>query len=310
MMKKVLCGALAVALAAGTVAVAPAADASAASVPKAKYTFNMNKANKNVVAVARKGDTNSLTTGNTDTGVLPTTAAAKSKKAKLSYKKGKKGKALYLSRMVGKKPASFGAEVKGVKLGSKSWTVSFWVKPENELSQFMSVFFTGSNIVNKKKCKWISITKAGSDWGFGDLAPVVWSHNAALDKADDDQHFPWYGFQNEEGTWQGTNDNPKAKGLSAGKWTYVTLVVDAKDTCEYGTKGEKGYVKSYHAWTYINGALFGNGTVAKNSMSNSNKFFLGINAWDTPFKGMIDELQFWNKALKAKQVKALYKKMK
>lgn len=305
MMKKVLCGALAVVLAAGTVAVAPAADASAASVPKAKYTFNMNKKSGNVVAVSRKGDTKNMTTANTDTGTLPTAANAKKLKATLKYKKGKHGKALYLDRT-----KSYGAQLKGIKLGSKSWTVSFWIWPENELSEYMPTFFTGSDIVNKKKCKWISITKAGSGWGFGDLAPIIWSHNAALDKGEDDLHFPWYGFQNEEGTWQGTNDNPKAKGFTAKKWTYVTLVVDAKDTCEYGTKGEKGYVKSYHAWTYINGKLFGNGTVAKNSMSNNNLFFLGINAWDTPFKGMFDDVQFWNKALKDKQVAALYKKMK
>lgn len=62
MMKKVLCGALAAALAAGT-ALAPAADASAVSVPKAKYTFNMNKKSSKVVAVSRPGDTASFTTG-------------------------------------------------------------------------------------------------------------------------------------------------------------------------------------------------------------------------------------------------------
>ena len=305
MMKKVLCGALAVALAAGT-AVAPAADASAASVPKAKYTFNMNKkARMNVVAVSRKGDTKNFTAGNTDTGVLPTAAGAKAIKATLKYKKGKHGKAVYLDRK-----KSYGAELKGIKLGSKSWTVSFWVKPDNNLSSYMSMFFTGSSITNKKKCKWISITKTGDGWLSGFSSPAVWSHNASLDKGDDDLHFPWYAFQDKEGTWLGDKDNAGATAIKPNTWTYVTLVVDAKDTCEYGTKGEKGYVKSYHGWTYVNGKLFGNGTVAKNSMSNSNKFFLGINAWDTPFKGLYDDVQFWDKALKAKQVKAPYKKMK
>lgn len=307
MMKKVLCGALAVVLAAGTVAVAPVADASAASVPKAKYTFNMNKKSSKVVAVSRKGDTKNMTTANTDTGTMPTAANAKKLKATLQYKKGKHGKAVYLPRVAGK---PVGAELKGIKLGNKSWTVSFWVKPDNNMSSYMSMFFTGSDIVNKKKCKWISITKTGDGWLNGYASPAVWSHNAALDKSDSDQHFPWYAFQDAEGTWLGDKDNAKATAFAANKWTYVTLVVDAKDTCEYGKKGDAGYVKSYHAWTYINGALYGNGTVAKNSMSNSNKFFLGINAWDTPFKGMYDDVQFWNKALKAKQVKALYKKMK
>lgn len=102
--------------------------------------------------------------------------------------------------------------------------------------------------------------------------------------------------------------------VSKGKWTHITLVVNTKKTswdkkgyCEYGKKGEKTYVKSYHAWTYVNGKLFGNGTVAKGTMSNSNKFFLGLNAWDTGFKGYIDDVKLWNKALSPKQVKAIAK---
>jgi hypothetical protein len=302
MMKKVLCGAMAAALVAGTLV--SATDASAATkVPKAKYTFNMNKKSKNVVAVARKGDTSSYTTGNTDTGVLPT--ASQAKKVKLKYVKGKHGKALYLDRS-----SSYGAQLKGIKLGKKSWTVSFWVKPSSSVSSYMSVFFTGSDIVNTKKTKWISITKTGDNWLTGYSAPAIWSHNATLDKSDTDLHFPWFAYQTEDGTWAGDTDDANAMALQKDKWTYVTLVVDASDTCEYGTAGQDGYVKSYHAWTYVNGKLFGNGTVAKNSMSNKNLFFLGINAWDTPFKGYYDDVQFWNKALTDKQVAKLYKSMK
>jgi hypothetical protein len=303
MMKKFLCGALAVALAAGTVAVAPAADASAASVPKAKYTFNMNKASKNVVAVARKHDDKStykttIATSKSD-GEVPTASAAK--KIKLKYTKGKHGKALYLDRS-----SSYGAQLKNIKLGSGSWTVSFWVKPSSNLSEYMPVFFTGRDITNPKKAIWASITRSGDSWLNGASAPTVWSRNRSIS----DEHFPWYAYCNSEGAWAGSNDDAKALALKANKWTYVTVVVDTKDTCEYGAKGESGYVKSYHAWTYVNGKYFGNGTIAKNVMSNSNLFFLGINAWDCPFKGVFDDVQLWNKALKAKQVKALYKKMK
>ena len=305
MMKKVLCGAMAAALVASTLVVAP--DASAAKVPKAAYTFNMNKKSSKVVAVARKGDTSNFAVdtskkGN-EGGVLPKASSAKG--IKLKYVKGKHKKALFLDRS-----KSYGAQLKGVKLGKKSWTVSFWVKPSSSLSSFMSVFFTGSNITNIKKTKWISITKTGEGWLNGYSSPAIWSHNAALDKASDDQHFPWYAYQNDEGTWAGDGDDTKATAPVKDKWTYITLVVDASETCEYGTSGDKGYVKSYHAWTYVNGTLFGNGTVAKNSMSNKNLFFLGINAWDCPFKGYYDDVQFWKKALSAKQVKKLYKSMK
>lgn len=58
MFKKFLSGVLAAALLLGgaTYANTTTADA-AAKVPAPKYNFNMDKANKNVVAVARKGDT-------------------------------------------------------------------------------------------------------------------------------------------------------------------------------------------------------------------------------------------------------------
>ena len=117
-------------------------------------------------------------------------------------------------------------------------------------------------------------------------------------------------YEDEEGTWLGDGDNPKAMAVAQNKWVHITLVVNTKETCEYGTEGEDGYVKSYHAYTYVNGALFGNGTVAKGTMSNKNKFFLGINAWDTPFKGYFDDVMLWNKALNEKQVKKLYKSVK
>ena len=42
-------------------------------------------------------------------------------------------------------------------------------------------------------------------------------------------------------------------------------------------------------------------------MSNSNSFFLGLNAWDMGFKGYFDDVKLWDKALTAKQVKAIAK---
>lgn len=299
MFKKFLSGALAASIIVSGAAYANTATADAAAkVPAAKYTFNMDGASKNVVAVARKGDTSNFTTGNTETGVLPTAKDAKG--IKLKYTAGKHKKALYLDRS-----KSYGAELKGVKLGSSSWTVSFWVKPDSSISNYMSVFFTGSKIADPKNTKWVSITKA--DWLDGGHTPTIWSHSLTNGKND---QFPWYSYQNKDGEWVGAKNDSKAMALNKGQWTYVTLVVDTKDTCEYGAKGEDGYVKSYHSFVYVNGKLYGNGTVAKGTMSNSNKFFLGINAWDTPFKGYFDDVKLWNKALTAKQVSALYKSAK
>lgn len=278
MMKRFLCGAMATALVVAGLSVGSVDASAATKVPKAKYTFKLNKASKKVVAVTRKGDDKSKFTaknvkknGFEGCGVLPKA----NKKIKLKYK----GKALYLDRS-----SSYGAELKGVKLGKGSWTVSFWVKPDTTLGDFMPMFFTGNNITNPAKTKWISITKGGSSWPAGGAVPTIWSHNvkkASKGKVTSEE-FPWYGYQNDDGEWQGASDTAKAVGVNPGKWTQVTLVVDTKDTVEYGTKGEDGYVKSYHGWTYVNGQLFGNGAIAHNTMSNSNKFFLGMNCWDAP----------------------------
>ena len=87
MFKKFLSGVLAAAIIVGGASYANTATADAAAAPKPKYYFNMDKANKNVVAVARKGDTTGYTTGNTETGTMP--EAANAKKVKLKYVKGK-----------------------------------------------------------------------------------------------------------------------------------------------------------------------------------------------------------------------------
>ncbi len=311
MMKRFLCGVMAAALVvAGTATASPATQSNAAKVPKAKYTFSLKKKNKKVVAVARKNDDKSTyKASNMTTGVLP----KKTSKVKLKYKKVSGRKCLYLDRS-----SSYGAELKGIKLGKKSWTVSFWINPDTSLGDFMTMFFTGNNIVNPLKCKWVSLTKGGTDWPAGGAVPTIWSHNVKkaswnakkTEVTVKSEEFPWYGYQNEDGEWQGASDTDAAVGVKAGKWTQVTLVVDTKDTCEYGTEGEDGYCKAYHGWTYINGELFGNGCVAHNTMSNKNKFFLGINAWDAPIKAKYSTVQLWNKALKYKQIKANYKKTK
>lgn len=301
MMKRFLCGVMAVALAASTLVVAPNASA-AAKVPKAKYTFNMNKANKNVVAVARKGDTENFTTADPDNGTLP--EAKNAKKVKLKYAKGKNKKALYLDRS-----SSYGAQLKNVKLGSGSWTVAFWVKTSNTLSQYMPIFFTGNKIVDPKNCRWVSITRSGGDWFDGVMSPIIWSHAM---KSEKELGFPWYGYQNEAGEWVDSSTDKKAETITPNKWVHVTLVVDAKDRdCAYGEEGQDGYyANGYHGWTYVNGKLYGNGVVAEGTMTNSNLFFLGINAWDTPFKGYFDDVMLWNKALTDKQVAKLYKSVK
>jgi len=290
MFKKFLSGVLAAAAVISGVSYAGTATADAAAkAPKPAYEFKMDKASNNVVAVARKGDTTGYTTGNTETGTLPDASNAKG--IKLKYvKKGKKGKCLYLDRS-----SSYAAELKNVKLGSGSWSISFWVKSTNNVSNFMAVFFTGNNITDPKNTKWVSITHRQDHDNGGD--PYIWSHSISNGKNDE---FPWFCYQDKEGTWK------ENVAIKPNEWVHITLTVNTKKTIEYGEKGKDGYVKSYMAQTYVNGALYGTGTVGHNTMSNSNRFYLGMNAWDIPFKGYFDEVKLYKSALNAKQAKAIY----
>lgn len=299
MFKKFLSGVLAATILLGGATYANTTTADAAKLPTPAKEFTMDKNDKNkkdVVAVARKGDTSSATTGNTETGVLPEAGPAKAKKVKLKYVNGKKGQALYLDRDIKKYGIGYGAELKGVKLGSGSWSVSFWVKADNSMSNFMTIFFTGNKITDPKNTHWVSITHRTDHDNGGD--PYIWSHGITGGKNDE---FPWYCCQDADGNWV------EKSAIAKDKWVHITLVVDTKDTCEYGEKGADGYVKGHHGWTYVNGELYGNGTVANKTMTNSNRFYLGINAWDIPFKGCYDEVKFYKKALSAKEVKAIYK---
>lgn len=306
MMKRFMCGALAAALVVGSITAPTTASAKKVKVPKANYTFNMNKKSSKVVAVTRKGDVNGkagdAAKKKAKGGVMPTV----DKKKKVQYKKGHKGKALYLDR-------TYGVRLKGVNLGNGSYTISFWVKIPNGVGDFTGMFFATSDMKDAS-CKWLSITKR-ADLTENGGSPIIWSHvvNGKTNQ------FPWYckngvDKKTKKPVWTyGTAFDSK-------KWVHVVLAVDSKkkNYAEYGEKANKGkktdgvdqYVKGPHGWTYVNGKLYGNGVVAKGAVNSKSKFFLGINGWDTPAKAYYDDVQMWKKCLTAKQVKQLYKNQK
>jgi hypothetical protein len=288
MVKKFLVGALAAVLMVEGAAVTTAT-ADAASLPKAKYTYNFNKADKNVVAVTRKGDDASA---GTNTGTVPTKDSSK----KVTLKKGKNGKALYLDR-------TYGVQLKNMKLKSSKYTISFWVKSDSNMSDYMPMIQIGSDLLSEKSsAKWINITKVS--W-IGDMSPVVWSRNESKNQ------WPW------TGAWAGEAVN--AITASAG-WTHVTVVVggsykdkkndiDVGSTSSYGDEGTDGYVaKAQNCVTYVNGKMYGTGTcVADAIMDGKESAFVGINCWDVMFKGYFDDIQIYDKALTSAQVTKLYK---
>lgn len=291
MVKKFLVGALAAVLMVEG-AIVTTATSEAAKAPKAKYTYNFNKADKNVVAVTRKGDDASA---GTNTGTVPKA----DKKKKVIYQKGKNGKGIYLDR-------TYGVQLKNMKLNAKEYTISYWVKSEKNMSNFMTTFFAGSDLVGEK-AKWISITK--TDW-VGDSSPIVWNQDAVAGK------MPW------TGPWAGEANNVIAEGKG---WNHITVVVggtykDKKNDIDIPKKTgfaidnpeDANYIKDGTAPNvviYVNGKMYGTGTSTNVStvMDGKESAFLGINCWDALFKGWFDDIQIYDKALTQDQVKAVYK---
>lgn len=80
-----------------------------------------------------------------------------------------------------------------------------------------------------------------------------------------------------------------AKGIETGKWHHITLVVNNGD----------GSI-------YVDGQQTASGKTAS-VIGKDTKIFLGVNAWDTPFNGAIDELRIFDRALTKEEIPQLAK---
>jgi arabinan endo-1,5-alpha-L-arabinosidase len=101
------------------------------------------------------------------------------------------------------------------------------------------------------------------------------------------------GFGGDAIFWSGTNwyDGVTGVSLATGTWTHLAATVD------------NGEVR-----VYINGELVHSGSgfpdvfpAAENSI-----FALGINYWDTPYQGMMDEVKVYAELLTAAEVSEVY----
>ncbi|MFN7252314.1 MAG: LamG domain-containing protein [Anaerobacillus sp.] len=93
--------------------------------------------------------------------------------------------------------------------------------------------------------------------------------------------------------WSGTTWYDATTGLtiSPNQWTHLAFTVD------------KGNIL-----VYVNGVVKYNGTNFPNVFTTNNaSFSLGVNWWDTPYKGLIDELRIYKGILTSTQVSELAK---
>lgn len=205
---------------------------------------------------------------------------------------GAVGNALYLD-------GKYGVDFEMGEIADDSYTISFWYNADR-VATYGPVLQMGRNVGMSNAdatVTWINVTK--TTWGTNnaDIFPVVWNRNSSIGtEASADGVWPWgYAMDDEQ---HGKRE-----------WCLLTIVVDgnryvADDGMErIGTK------------YYLNGEL-------KHEANAENMFYqgispeifagdgieahIGINYWDTIYKGFIDELYIFDEALTDGQVKTLF----
>ncbi|PLV57701.1 hypothetical protein AS006_00760 [Thermotoga sp. SG1] len=171
---------------------------------------------------------------------------------------------------------------KGVVLGNDlitdyDYSVSFWLKIE-AFTQHTTTFF-GCYIDEENYFYWLSFVPYG--WNNGTL---LWARN--------DRKDIWF-------------DGIPPFNLEKDKWYHVVIVVD-KGKARLFIDGKEVPLK-----IQINGQPNPDGLVPDVfSVGPGGVFSLGVNFWDPPFKGMMDELRIYDRPLTVEEVKALYEQGK
>ncbi|MDE7299304.1 MAG: hypothetical protein K2N94_10830 [Lachnospiraceae bacterium] len=118
--------------------------------------------------------------------------------------------------------------------------------------------------------QWISISPLGWRENIAD-GPMIWSRNVPGDKAWNDC----------------TRDGNES--ITTGQWYNITVVADADS-----------------ATIYVDGTLVTTGPIA-DIIDNTTALYLGVNNWDTPFNGLVDNLYVYDRCLSADEVASLAK---
>ncbi len=203
------------------------------------------------------------------------------------------GNALYLDGTYGVK-----LNLDGLNITDGSYTLSFWLNA-TRLSTFGPTLQIGRNMgdsgdttSDSYRCvTWLNFTQA--EWGTSSakLFPVYWNRNSDYDV------WPW-----------GACYDDAVHGKQ--EWLLVTLVVDGNDyVC-----ADDGLPRVGTQY-YLNGELvfdasadlaYYQGVSPEILTGDGIEGYLGVNYWDTVFKGYFDELYIYDEALTAGQVKSLY----
>ncbi len=204
---------------------------------------------------------------------------------------GAVGNALYLD---GKYGVDF-----DVKQTDESYTFSFWYNADR-VSTYGPVVQIGRNIGMSNAdatVTWLNITK--TTWGSNsaDIFPVAWNRNSSIGtEVSADGVWPWiYAMDDVE---HGKRE-----------WCLITIVADGnRYVADDGMErvGTKFYLNGELKWEANGENMYYQGLAPEILTGDGLEGHIGINYWDTVFKGFIDELYIYDEALTDGQVKTLF----
>ena len=203
---------------------------------------------------------------------------------------GAVGNALYLD-------GKYGVDFDMVRIDDDSYTISFWYNADR-VATYGPVIQMGRNIAGQADpVTWLNVTK--STWGTNsaDIFPVVWNRNSSIGtEVSADGVWPWIYAMDD---------------LEHGKreWCLLTLVVDGnRYVADDGMEriATQFYLNGELMWEANAENMYYQGISPEVLAGDGLEGHIGINYWDTIYKGFIDELYVFDEALTAGQVKTLF----
>lgn len=194
----------------------------------------------------------------------------------------------------------YGIKLPMESIDSNEFTISFWVNGDR-MGDYGATLQLGHNMGMSEEdatVTWVNFTQGPWSSTGGPLFPVVWNRNSSNDT------WPWTGWY---------DDSVHGKK----EWVMVTLVATGEkyDFTDATSGVVTGRVRSKF---YVNGMLVndsqgenmdGYSGLAQDIFTASYggfEAYLGINYWDVVFKGFMDEVYVYNKALTDGQVAKLF----
>lgn len=275
--------------------VAAPGEVKAEAIPEAFAHITFDGEDEGYVAVAQVEKAADSTNDGATYDIAPTDVT-------FGYADGPVGKAIYLT-------GKYGLDLNLEATGTDAYTVSFWMNADR-LATFGPTLQIGYNMGKAADAgndvTWLNVTQ--SEWGAdaAKIFPIVWSRNEASDAQDGTDCWPWmYGW----------DDSIHGKR----EWVHVTIVCSGESQASplgSTTAGAQYYINGVMVYdsqaNYTNNTYFEytwDASLAPNIMKPGDYEFeslFGINYWDTVFKGFLDDLYVFDKALNAGQVKTLY----